>query len=198
VATGADLVVFSGGKAIRGPQATGILCGRRELVGAALLQMLDLDDHFELWEPPAHLIDKSRLPGLPRHGIGRALKVSKEQIVALLTALRLFVSGAYDTEVAEKRQLLEQIADGLKGMPVACRLRGSEDGQTLPILEVTVDPSRLGCSALELCRRLRRGQPPIQMGHGALAEGKLLVNPLHLDAEQTTTLIDRLRQEMTS
>ena len=53
VATGADLVAFSGGKAIRGPQSTGILCGRREFVGSAALQMLDMDDHPELWDPPA-------------------------------------------------------------------------------------------------------------------------------------------------
>src|SRR5207247_3523684 len=85
VATGADLVAFSGGKAIRGPQATGILCGRRDLVGSAALQMLDLDDHFELWDPPANLIDKTKLPGMPRHGLGRGFKVSKEQIAALLT-----------------------------------------------------------------------------------------------------------------
>ena len=111
VATGADLVVFSGGKAIRGPQSTGILCGRRDLIGAALLQMLDMDDHFDLWEPPPNLIDKAKLPGIPRHGIGRALKVSKEQIAALLTALKLFTSGAYDRELAEMERLLKRIAD---------------------------------------------------------------------------------------
>jgi L-seryl-tRNA(Ser) seleniumtransferase len=196
VATGADLVVFSGGKAIRGPQATGILCGRRALVGAALLQMLDLDDHFELWEPPAHLIDKSRLAGMPRHGIGRSFKVSKEQIMALLTALQLFTSGAYDAELPEKRRLLEQIAAGLEGLPVASRLRVPEDGQGLPILELALDESQLGRSALEVCRRLRRGQPPIQMGHGLLLEGKLVVNPMHLDPERTATLIGRLREEL--
>jgi L-seryl-tRNA(Ser) seleniumtransferase len=197
IATGADLVAFSGGKAIRGPQATGILCGRRDLVGAALLQMLDLDDHFELWEPPAHLIDKTRLGGMPRHGIGRALKVSKEQIIALLTALRLFAEGTYDAELAEQRRLLEQIAEALRGSPVVCDVRVPEDGQSLPILHIAVDEHRLGRSALEVCRSLRRAQPPIQLGHGLLADGKLVVNPLHLNAARTATLIDRLRAEFT-
>jgi D-glucosaminate-6-phosphate ammonia-lyase len=196
--TGADLVVFSGGKAIQGPQATGLLCGRRELVGAALLQMLDLDDHFELWEPPAHLIDKSRLPGMPRHGIGRPLKVSKEQIIALLTALRLFTSGAYDAELQDKHRLLEDIVTALKGLPVECRLRVLADGQGLPVLELALDERRHGRSALEVCRSLRRGQPSIQMGHGALSEGKLLVNPMHLNTQRTAILIGRLREEFTA
>ncbi len=197
VAAGADLVVFSGGKAIRGPQATGILCGRRDLVGAAALQMLDMDDHFELWDPPGHLIDRRRLAGLPRHGIGRALKVSKEQIAALLTALRLFTAGAYDQELPEKRRLLDTIADALAGLPVRCRVETAGDGESLPLLEITLEEGAHGRSALEVCRRLRRGRPPVQVGHGRLAEGKLLVNPLHLDEERTAILARRLRDELT-
>ncbi len=72
-AAGADLVCYSGGKAIRGPTDTGILCGREDLVTLAAIQMS------------------------PHHGIGRGLKVDKTQIVGLLTALELFI--AKDDEV---------------------------------------------------------------------------------------------------
>ncbi|WP_044149532.1 aminotransferase class V-fold PLP-dependent enzyme, partial [Singulisphaera acidiphila] len=195
VAAGADLVAFSGGKAIRGPQATGILCGRRELVGAAALQMLDMDDHFDLWEPPDSLFDRSRLAGLPRHGIGRGMKVSKEQIVALLTALRLFTEGAYDRELAAFRGHLERVAAALEGI-ARTALVDPADGESLPVLEISLDEAGLGRPALDVCRRLRHGSPPVYVGHGLLDKGKLVINPLHLNEARTATLIRRLGDEL--
>lgn len=196
LATGADLVSFSGGKAIRGPQATGLLCGRRELIGAAALQMLDMDDHFALWDPPEWLIDRSRVPGLPRHGIGRGLKVSKEQIVALLAALRLFAAGAYDRERDAMKGHLDRVSAALDGPHVRCRLIDPDDGERTPLLELALDEAGLGRSALEVCRRLRRGSPPVYVGHGQLDEGKLTINPLHLDASRTARLVERLLEEL--
>src|SRR5262249_27330052 len=123
IATRADLVAFSGGKALRGPPGTGVPWGRRALGGPAPRQMLDTDDHYELWEPPEHLIDRTKLRGLPRQGIGRGFKVAKEQVLALLTGLRLFMSGEYERELPHKRSLLERLAGQLQGLPVRCQLQ---------------------------------------------------------------------------
>ncbi len=192
-ATGADLTAFSGGKAIRGPQSTGILCGRRDLISAAALQMLDMDDHFDLWAPPSEFIDKQQLEGLPRHGVGRALKVSKEEIVALLTALELFASGAYDDELPQMRARLEEIAARSADLPITCQIQDAADRQSPPLLLVSI-PAQAELSAFEVCRRLRAGAPPIYLGHGALAEGRLVIDPLCLEDEHAAIIAQRLRE----
>ncbi|MFN5532024.1 MAG: hypothetical protein ACK5F7_15740, partial [Planctomycetaceae bacterium] len=74
------LVACSGGKAFRGPQSSGLLCGRRELSFSAALQLLDMDDHPVLWSPPADWAPPGWSGGPPRHGLGRLAKVSKEEI----------------------------------------------------------------------------------------------------------------------
>src|SRR5690606_2875834 len=88
IAQGADLVVVSGGKFIGGPQASGLLYGRRDLIGSAVLQTLDMDIPFADFRIGSNLVDVKALPGLPQHGIGRSCKVGKEQVVGLLVALR--------------------------------------------------------------------------------------------------------------
>lgn len=196
VATGADLLACSGGKALRGPQSTGILCGRAELVGSALLQMLDMDDHPELWTPPAILPEPRRLFGQPRHGLGRGFKVSKEEIAALLTAVELFFSGHYDRERAQQLSWLRQIAEQVPA-PSHCELVDPPDGQRPPLLEVVVAEQTLRKSAFDICRTMRSGNPRIFVGHGLLAQGRLVIHPLCLTELLSAQVAERLRVELT-
>lgn len=190
--TKADLVAFSGGKAIRGPQSTGLLCGQQDLIASAALQMLDLDDHWELWEPPAEFIDRRKLKGMPRHGIGRSMKVSKEEIVALVTALAIFASQDPTEANDTHREHLQLIAEAIEGPTVRCEVLDPSDHECVPLLEISL----VAADAVEICRGLRKGTPPIYVGHGKLSAGKLVINPMCLDRHAADTIADRLRKEL--
>jgi L-seryl-tRNA(Ser) seleniumtransferase len=64
------------------------------------------------------------------------------------------------------------------------------------MLEIALNQTALGRQAVDVCRALRKGKPSVQVGHGLLHEGKLVVNPLHLNDERTTVLARRLQEEL--
>ncbi len=89
---GADLIVLSGGKAIGGPQATGIVAGRRDLIEAV------------------------RLNASPHDNIGRGMKVGKESVVGLIVALERFMKQDNEAEMARWNARARRVVDALQGI----------------------------------------------------------------------------------
>ena len=166
---GADLVIYSGGKGIRGPQGSGLLLGRKDLIRAAAAN------------------------GAPNGAIGRPCKVSKEDIVGLVTALELFLAEDWTVEWARHVEQAEEIVGALAGLPgITATIDADSSVWTTPTILVAVDEKSTGLTPDRLVDALRNGEPPIMT---RAFQGKLLVDPHNLRGDEATIVARRLREE---
>ena len=140
---GYDLITFSGGKAIRGPQCAGLLIGRKDLVSYALLNNCPYEDT-----------------------IGRSQKVGKEEILGMVKALELFLREDHDALAQEWQVRLERISRELTKIPgVSTSYFVPDIANHVPHMHITWD-SRVPLEPKDVSKMLRSSKPSIVMGGG--------------------------------
>ena len=138
---GFDLVTFSGGKGIRGPQNAGLLLGRKDLIAAAAATNNPFDE-----------------------GVGRGMKVAKEQIVGMVAGVDWFLSQSDEQMQAEFRGRADRICAQLKNIPtIQSRIVVPPVANHVPHLLIQYDQQRVKIAPLDVARQMRLGAPSIEL-----------------------------------
>jgi L-seryl-tRNA(Ser) seleniumtransferase len=174
---GADLVSFSGGKGIRGPQSTGILAGRRDLVRAAALS------------------------ASPNQALGRAAKTSKEEIAGLVVALELFMAEDEAAEMKHYTDVCATIVEALADIPgVRAVVEQDAVNRVIPHAVLYFTPDWAGPSGHAVQVALARGEPHTYVQQGAHQGGyfdEISIDPINLQPGDAQIVAARLREELT-
>lgn len=175
LAIGADMVAYSGGKIIRGPQTAGLLVGRRDLIRAA-------------WANSA-----------PHHAFGRGLKVSKEEIAGMLRAVEVWrAERDIQADFREWENWYAFITGQItKVTGVRTEVRGPARGGPFPTLNVSWDPQQIGLTAGEVGRLLLDGEPRI-MSHAEGGGHSFLIRPVALKPGEYKLVAQRLYEIFSS
>ncbi len=171
-AEGADMVIYSGGKAIRGPQGTGVLCGREDLIEAAFAN------------------------ASPHQYIGRGMKVAKEEVIGILQALEIFVNEDEEAEMKRFTEMCQQVVDALIEVPgIDVSLEHDEYDYLTPHTVLRFANDRNGPGRDEIFAAMVDGDPPVYL-HNIHHPNELAVDPTNLDEAELEIVIRRLREEL--
>jgi D-glucosaminate-6-phosphate ammonia-lyase len=164
--SGADIVVFSGGKAIGGP-TSGILCGSRKLMTAARAQYA---------------------------GIARPMKVGKEQVMGLIAALRVGSASTADAETdgqAQRARMQALAARVGRHAGIDAVVEQDDAGRQIFRTVFTVRPESNTTAPL-IAAALAASHPPMYLRDNKAAAGQLALDPRPLSAHEESVLLDRL------
>jgi uncharacterized pyridoxal phosphate-dependent enzyme len=165
---GAALAVFSGGKGLCGPQSSGLIVGRADLVEAV------------------------RLNGPPNQAIGRPMKVGKEEMVGLLAAVEWYLSLDEPALIQRYERQVARVVEAASKVPGVTARRDfpSEAGQPMPRALLQFDAGALGFDRDEVVRRLGEGDPYVEVARSG-SDG-IWVNPQTLADGEEAIVIERL------
>jgi L-seryl-tRNA(Ser) seleniumtransferase len=166
---GYDLVTFSGGKAMRGPQCAGLLIGRKDLVAYALLNNSPHEDT-----------------------LGRSSKVGKEEIIGMVKALELYLAEDHEALNKEWQGRLESVSRQIARVPgVSTAFFVPDVANHVPHMQITWDAAKIALTPKEASQLLRKGKPAIVMGGGEGRPG-LSMNSFMLQSGEDKIVAEQL------